>query len=237
MRKVTSYLNSSNLEIDVQPRAGLYYQRWRYCIRGFQPEFFCLRAMDHGRIDRVVSARRDWGRRMASRQPGSWYWEAMEITEQDVMNLHRMCDFLQADARERKLVISGSWFYIYSNDLSLIADISHLPWLDQDKMRVTEVHLQGQPGTIELRRPNHQLRSYFRCILLDDRRRDNLTRLLAQQPDIRLSPSLEYWVSQNRWHRTYDYHFIDHNDASICTLLALAEPRLIRRTLPIVQHK
>ena len=237
MRKATSSLNNLNLEVDVQPRASLFYQRWRYCIRGFQPEFFCLRAMDHGRIDRVVSARRDWGRRMSTRQPGSWYWEAMEITEQDVLNLHRMCDFLQADTRERKVVISGSWFYIYSNDVTLISDISHLPWLDQAKMRVTEVHLQGKPGTVTLKRARHQLRSYFRSILLDDHRRHNLARLLAQQEHIRLSPSLAYWVEQSRWHRTYDYHFIDHDDASIITLLALIEPRLIRRTLPIVEHK
>jgi len=139
----------------------------------------------------------------------------MDITEQDVMNLHRMCDFLQADTRERKLVISGSWFYIYSNDISLISDISHLPWLDQRKMRVSEVHLQGQPGTIALRRPRHQFRSYFRSIVLDDRRRDNLARLLGQQEHIRLSPGLEYWIGQNRWSRTLDYHFIDHDDASI----------------------
>lgn len=230
-------MNSLNLEVEVQPRASLYYQRWRYCLRGFQPEFFCLRAMDHARIDRVVTARRDWGKRMSTRQPGSWYWEAMEITEQDVMNLHRMCDFLQADTRERKLVISGSWFYIYSNDLTLIADMSHLPWLDQQRMRVTEVQLQGQPGTVGLKRPRHQLRSYFRSILLDDRRRDNLVRLLTQQQHIRLSPSLAYWTGTARWHRTYDYHFIDHDDASIITLLALVEPRLIRRTLPIVAHK
>ena len=230
-------MNNLNLEVDVQPRASLFYQRWRYCIRGFQPEFFCLRAMDHGRIDRVVSARRDWGRRMSTRQPGSWYWEAMEITEQDVFNLHRMCDFLQADTRERKVVISGSWFYIYTNDRSLVSDISHLPWLDQAKMRVTEVDLQGQPGTLALKRARHQLRSYFRSILFDDQRRDNLARLLAQQEHIRLSPSLQYWVEQSRWRRTYDYHFIDHDDASIITLLALIEPRLIRRTLPIVEHK
>jgi len=218
-------------------RSTLFYNRYRLCIRGHQPEFFCLRAMDHGRIDRVVSARRDWGRRMSSRQPGSWYWEAMEITEQDVMNLHRMCNFLQADTRERKVVISGSWFYIYTNDVSLITDISHLPWLDQAKMRVCEVHLQGQPGTVALKRARHQLRSYFRSILFDDQRRHNLTQLLAQQKHIRLSPSLAYWVQQARWHRTFDYHFIDHDDASIITLLALIEPRLIRRTLPIVAHK
>ena len=161
----------------------------------------------------------------------------MEITEQDVMNLHRMCDFLQSDVRERKVVISGSWFYVYSNDLSLISDISHLPWLDQAKMRVSEVQLQGQPGTVTLKRARHQLRSYFRSIMLDDQRRDNLTRLLVQQEHIRLSPSLQYWVGANRWFRTYDYHFIDHDDASIITLLALIEPRLIRRTLPIVEHK
>lgn len=237
MKKVTSSLNSLNLASDVQRRSQLYYGQYRYCLRAYQPEFFCLRNMDHGRIDHIVGLRRDWGRRMNTRQPGSWYWQAMEITEQDVTNLHAMCDWLQADTRDRKLVIAGSWFYVYTNDDSLVQDIAQLPWLDTSKMKVSRVELQGRPNTVGLKRPRHAMRSFFRSILLDDRRRENLTRLLQQQENIRLSPSLLYWISTTRWTRTYDYHFIDHDDHSIVTLLALVEPRLIRRTLPIVQHK
>lgn len=237
MRKVTSSLNSLNLASDVQKRPQLYYSRYRYCLRAYQSEFFCLRNMDHGRIDHIVGLRRDWGKRMNTRQPGSWYWQAMEITEQDITNLHTMLDWLQADTRDRKLVIAGSWFYVYTNDDSLVQDIAQLPWLDASKMKISRVEVQGSPGTVGLKNPRHAMRSFFRSILLDEQRRANLTRLLAQQQDIRLSPSLTYWMDQTRWSRTYDYHFIDHDDTSIITLLALLEPRLIRRTLPIVAHK
>lgn len=230
-------MNNSNLEPEVQYRSQLFYGQYQYCLRGYQAEFFCLRNMDHGRIDHIVGLRRDWGQRMSIRQPGSWYWQAMEITEQDITNLHTMLDWLQADTRERKLVIAGSWFYIYSNDESLIEDIAQLPWLDGSKMKVSRVEVRGKPGTVGLKHARHAMRSYFRSILLDDRRRDNLVRLLTQQQHIRMSPSLAYWTETARWHRTFDYHFIDHDDANIITLLALVEPRLIRRTLPIVEHK
>ena len=230
-------MNNSNLVREQIDRSTLFYNRYRLCVRGYQPEFFCLRAMDHARIDHIVGLRRDWGKRMNVRQPGSWYWQAMEITEQDITNLHAMCDWLQADERERKLVIAGSWFYIYTNDDSLVQDIAQLGWLDADKIKITEVNLHGQPNTVNLKHARHAMRSYFRSLLMDDRRRDNLVRLLTQQENIRLSPSLAFWVQSSRWHRTYDYHFIDHDDSSVITLLALVEPRLIRRTLPIVAHK
>lgn len=230
-------MSNSNLAPEIAYRPNLYYGQYDYCLRAYQPEFFCLRDMDHARIDHLVGLRRDWGRRMQSRQPGSWYWQALEITENDIDNLHVMCDWLQSDARDRKLIIAGSWFYVYTNDRTLIDDLTQLPWLDTSKFKLTQVHLRGQPGTVTLRRPRHGLRSHFRSIVLDERRKNNLSNILAQQQGIRLSPSLLHWIDNPKWHRTAEYHFIDHDDHGIITLLALIEPRLIRRTQQIMEHK
>lgn len=230
-------MSNSNPAPKPHRRTDLYYGRYRYCLRGYQAEFHCLRELNHARIDNIMAARREWGRKIQHRQPGSWYWSQLEITQEDVDNLHAMCRFLLGDDRERKLVISGSWFYVYTNEIEFLADVMALPWLDQDRLQLTQVELFGQPDTIVRHEPRHRMRSYLRSMILDERRRETLGQLLAQQRDIRLSPSLQHWVDHPRWSRTMDYHFIDHDDASIITLIALVEPRLIRRTLPIVQHK
>lgn len=237
MKKVISYLSNSNLAVRTQQRAEFYYGHYRWCLRGYLPEMHCLRELSHSRIDTIMAARREWGRKIQLRQPGSWYWSQLDITQDDVANLHAMCDFLLEDDRERKLVISGSWFYIYSNDQSLLETMAALPWLPQDRLQLTEIELYGQPNTVTRKHVRHRMRSYFRSMILDDRRRTTLGTILKRQPDVRLSPSLQHWVDHPRWSRTLDYHFIDHDDSGIITLLSLIEPRLIRRTLPIVAHK
>lgn len=218
-------------------RNALYYGQYRWCLRGYQPEFHCLRQLDHTRIDRIMRARKEWGRQIHTRQPGSWYWSQLEITDADVANLHSMCDFLLDDDRERKLVISGSWFYFYANDLSFLHAVMALPWLDQDRLKCTEVELHGQPNAVIRQQARHRMRSYLRSMILDERKRTTLVNILGQQEHIRLSPSLQYWVDHPRWNRVLDYHFIDHDDSGMITLLSLIEPLLIRRTLPIVEHK
>jgi hypothetical protein len=230
-------LSSSSLEPKTQIRNRLFYDRWCYCFKAYQPEFFCLRRLDHAHIDHVISIRKDWGKRMASRQPGSWYWSSVSISDQDQDNLHAMCDWLLQDTRPRKLVISGSWFYIYTDRRDLVHDLANLPWLDASRMGLTQVQLAGDPGTITLQQPRYQLRSYFRSLFLEDKRRENLVQILRNQELIRLGPALQRWADHGRHSRTYDYYFIDHDDMGIITLLSLIEPRLIRRTLPIVADK
>ena len=230
-------MNNLNLSPKAHRRTNLFFGQYRYCLRGYQPEFHCLRRLSHSSIDIIMRARREWGRQMHQRQPGSWHWAPLEITDLDVANLHAMCNFLLGDSRERKLVISGSWFYFYTNDRSFVIAVMGLPWLDQDRLQWSEVELYGHPNAVIRQQTQHGLRSYFRNLILDDRKRVTLVTILKQQEDIRLSPSLRQWVEHPRWSRTLDYHFIDHNDSSILTLLGLIEPHLIRRTLPIVAHK
>lgn len=230
-------MNSSNPSPRTHRRTELYYGQYRWCLRGYQSEFHCLREPSHARIDNIMRARREWGRKIHQRQPGSWYWSQLQITDQDVANLHSMCDFLLEDDSERKLVIAGSWFYFYTNDLSFVKAVMGLPWLDQDRLQWSEVELYGQPDTIVRHEPRHRMRSYLRSMILDERKRTTLVNILQQQQDIHLSPGLRQWIEHPRWIRVLDYHFIDHDDSGIITLLGLIEPRLIRRTLPIVAHK
>jgi hypothetical protein len=148
-----------------------------------------------------------------------------------------MCDWLLADKRERRMTIAGSWFYVYTNDQTLVDDLAALPWLDQDRMLFTQINLVGRPGTVRLQQASYQQRTYFRSLILDQRLRETLRNLLKNQEDIRISPGLSQWMKHPKWSRTFDYHFIDHNGQGILTMLALLSPRLIRRTMPIVADK
>lgn len=237
MKKATSYLNSSNLSPRIKQRTDRFYGKYDHCLRAYQTEFFCLRKLDHDAIDRVVRMRQEWGRNLRqTSQPGSWSWVSMNISDDDIYNLHAMCDFLLTDTRERKLVISGSWFYIYTNDTSLIDDVSALPWLDPTKMEWTAVELIGQPGTIPRKTALHQYRTYLRSITVSSQQKKGLETLL-ESADVRSSPALKHWFKRDSWIKTWDYYFVDHDDNSWLLMLSLIAPGIIRKTVKIVEHK
>lgn len=194
--------------------------------------------MDHDMIDRVIARRKEWGRRMVhSSQPGSWAWRELDITDQDIKNLHIMCDFLSQDARDHKIMISGNWIYVYANDISLLNDIAVLDFLDPKKMLYTQVKLIGSPGTIVQKNPRYQKRSFFRSTLVTPSQRQSLLNFLENQESVRISPALEYALSQDFMTRTMDYFFVDHDDDSVLVMMSLIVPNIIRKTLPIQAYK
>ena len=169
--------------------------------------------------------------------PGSWVhaWAKADITDQQVANLHAMCDFLVNDARPRKLMISTDVVYIYTTDATLVRDVMALPYIKDAVHR--QVHIQGKPNTVRLKHPRHAWRSYFRQQLITAEQKNNLIKFLTAQPNVRLSPSMKWFLTSSHQTRVFDYFFVDHDDSSLLTMLALIMPGLVRRTLPIVTDK
>ena len=102
-------------------RAVPWHGQWYFCGRFRLAECHALRRLDHDWIDRVIRMRRTWGQRLVPNYGGSWRsgWEPIRITDDDVMALHTMCDFLTADTTPRKIMISDNHLYVYANDLDL----------------------------------------------------------------------------------------------------------------------
>lgn len=235
----TSSLIELNKFVTVQHvlRTDLWFQRYDHCIKFTINEAGSLRGLSHTNIDKTVSMRREWGRvRHAGRNPGSWQdqWQPLIITDQDVDNLHQLCDFFQADQRDRKISISGDTMYVYTTDTDLIRDICNLKIIKN--ISETQVLLHGTPGTVRLKNPKYQYRSYMRSIALKEPVADNIKNFLKVQEEIGLSPSLKHWLT-DRWKFILDYYFIDHNEHSTINMLRLIDPRLIRKTVPIVADK
>lgn len=218
-------------------RTDLFHGQWQYRLKAYQPEFSCLRRLDHDYIDRVIHVRRSWGQTLRQPQPGSWRWVGLDITDSVVQNLHRMCDFLMASKSERKLVIAQSWFYVYSNDLDWLERMSELSWLDPKLVELSSVQLIGSPGLLIRKKPGHNKRSWFKCQELSEKQKLALKTLLGSYEDIRVSPALQDYMDQSHRYRMMDYYFVDHNDDSLQIMLALIEPGLIRKTVAIIQHK
>lgn len=218
-------------------RNRLWFDRYDHMARIFLPEACCLRTLDHDRINRVLDAREHWGQKLIVRNPGSWVagWEKLTITNHMRESLHAMADFLLARSGQYKLTLSGDCLYIYSTSPQLMLEIRQLSWLDQERMSFSQVQLSGPAGAVLLKEPVHAWRSYLRGRLVDEQLVSRLSRLLDTSPATG-SRSLQESLRRG-WSRFHDYYYIDYDDPSFLTMLALISPGLVRKTLPIIQHK
>ena len=219
-------------------RPNLWFREYDHCLRFYINEGSVLRYKNHDVIDRVIARRKEWGRVMShSPQPGSWAWRPLEITDQDLRNLHQMCDFFLHEKRTYKIMIFGNWVYIYTKDPTLLDDISRLDLLDPTQMIRTQLRLIGKPDTIVQKNPRYAKRSFFRNLSLSQNQKDSMFNFLATQDRIRISPALKHAMSSQYITRTMDYFFIDHNDDAVLIMLSLIVPNIIRKTLPITAYK
>jgi hypothetical protein len=158
-----------------------------------------------------------------------------EITEEVEQNLYDFADILRNSGADLKLVVSTNYGWVYTNDLILIGQLKTLRMLTGK--RYTEAVVDRPKNTIRLKNPKHNYRSYFKITKLTGQQKHNLINFLNnQQPSIRISPALAEWTT-SAFHRTQDYFFVDHNDMSWLTMLALVQPGIIRKTQQIILAK
>jgi len=220
----------------IKSRSQPWHGRYDHCVRFVIPEASVLRYLDAKRIDKIIAWRREWGRKVMT-NPGSWVhaWAKADITDQQVVDLHAMCDFLVNDARPRKLMISTDVVYLYTTDETLVRDVMSLPYV-QNAVHY-QARIQGPPNTVLLKNPRHAWRSYFRQQLITAEQKHSLVKFLTAQSDVRLSPSMKWFLISGHQTRVFDYYFVDHDDSGFITMLSLIAPGIIRRTLPIVTDK
>jgi hypothetical protein len=158
-----------------------------------------------------------------------------EITEKTISDLHGLANLLLNISADFKLVVSVNTAHVYTNDLTLIDQISDLSGIThKDYSRAV---ICRPKDTIRLKNPRHQFRSYIKRTKITNEQKDYLTDFLYNQRDyIRVSPALQTWIDRP-FHRTEDYFFIDHADMSWLTMLSLVRPGLIRKTMQIIPTK
>jgi hypothetical protein len=158
-----------------------------------------------------------------------------DITDQTVIDLHNLADLLLDTPHEFKLIVSANQAHVYTNHVDLIDQLSDLDILCQKEY--SRAVITRPRDTIQLKNPRYQYRSYFRSAKLTDQQKDHLVNfLINQQSHARISPALSGWTVAP-FHRTQEYFFVDHDNMTWLTMLALVRPGLIRKTMQIISAK
>lgn len=240
MSKDTLFLTS--LQFKPVRKDRLFYGQFEYCMGFHLDEASCLRQLDHVIIDEVMERRIQWReiaqqRWINGRQNHGMIlrrrWRA--ITEKTVQDLHAVADQLLNTQAEFKLVVTVDQGYVYTNDLSLINQLSSLPELNYKTY--ARAQITRPKNTIALRNPRHQFRTYFKTVKLSTEQKDYLMDFLYNQRNVvRVSSALQRWIDQP-FNRTQDYFFVDHDTESWLTLLGLVHPGIVRKTMHIIAAK
>jgi hypothetical protein len=225
----------------------LFYDRFQYCISFGLAEITCLRdqELDCARISRMLDRRKQW--QEAAQQRWATLGQKQnthptiltrlhnEITEEVEQNLYDFADILRNSGVDFKLVISSNCGWVYTNSVELIGQLKPMRMLTGKKY--SKAVIDRPKNTILLKNPQHQFRSYFKITKITSQQKHTLINFLTnQQSSIRISPALGEWIT-SAFHRTQDYFFVDHNEMSWLTMLALVHPGIIRKTQQIIQAK
>lgn len=213
-------LSLSNNNIVKDKRNSLYYGQFRYVALFFLKEASVLRDLDARSIDRTIDFRNNW---------------KIRVTNDERQRLHETAAHITSLTNPFKTNISYNWIYFYTNSL---ADIDILarnsPLTKQGKIR--EVVITHDKSVVGLKNPQHLYRTYIKSHRPEPHQRESLKAFVDHNSsEIRVSPGLREFLNDNKRYWLTDGYFIDHNDQRMITALALINPNLIRKTLPIVQ--
>jgi hypothetical protein len=220
-----------------------FYDRFNYCLGFCLDEASCLRQLDHDAIDDSMTRRKQWReiaqqRWVNGRQKHGVFLgrrHQKEITDKTVNDLHAVAEQLLKTQAEYKLVVSVNQGYVYTNDLTLIDQLSDMPELTHKTY--TQAQVTRPKNTIQLKNAQYKFRSYFRSIKLTAQKKDQLLNFLHnQQTHVRLSPALSQWLDQP-FNRTQDYFFVDYVTESWLTMLNLVHSGIVRKTMHIIPAK
>jgi hypothetical protein len=220
----------------------LFYNQFKYSIGFTLDEASCLRNLDHASIDNMIERRRYWREISQQRWNHNKHISTSiitsrqkDITDKTVGDLHELAEILLNTFSDFKLVVSINHAQVYTNDIQLVDQLDNLDSLHNKHYSLAEI--TRPPNTIRLKNPKHQYRSYFKISKISEQQKDSLVKFLTNQQDfIRLSPALITWID-GPFHRTQDYFFIDHNEMSWLTMVALVCPGLVRKTQQIISAK
>ena len=233
------FLINSNLKFKRTIKDRLFYDLYQYSISFHLDEVSALRELNHQHIDLIIARRRQWREISLQRWTNSVQSNkniitrrAKDITDENVTNLHALTDVLLRSRVDFKLVTSVSSAWIYTNDIKLLEDVDRLDFLSWKTY--SEAVVDRPKNTIKLKAPNHRYRSYLKCVKLSDEEKTHLCNFFTNQHGhARISPALLKWMDE-RWHRTQDYFFVDHDDESWLVMLSLIKPSMIRKTVELI---
>ena len=219
----------------IEHRDRLYYDQYLYCLSFQQPELYCIRGLPgEQQLDAYINQRKHYEHLGI----GSRRIDSTKFTPEVREKLHQTQDVLLKCTVPFKLVVSGRYGSLYTNDTALIDTVSGLDYLQIGNVRTAVLSLPRD--TVVIRNPKFQYRTYFKERELTDDRKETLRNwIAAQQDEIRPSPATRSWLAINKvsWRSKYmqRYYYVEHNSPQYETMLNLVVPGYVRKTVPVIR--
>jgi hypothetical protein len=147
--------------------------------------------------------------------------------------LYKLAELLNTHRSEIKLVVSGKYGYVYTNNVQLL--LSVITNFSQHVQQLRHACIVRPKNTVSLRNSPHQYRTYFREKSINQTEKQQLLTFLQTQTEWRVSKALlkrltrssPMWMSRS--------YFVDHNTESEVVMLSLIVPGILQMTMPVVE--
>lgn len=163
-----------------------------------------------------------------------WAWKHIEINDNIKKNVHTAFDQLKNITNPYKKTVYSNWVYFYTNDVDDINSLTNGPMKQVGS--ITQAVITHERGTVGHLDPKYKYRTYFTSHRPTPEQIETFHQFVTNcGDDVKISPGFKEWLNSNHRYWVLDHHYIDHNDTKILTMIALINPRLIRKTKPIVK--
>ena len=223
----------------------LFFDQYCYSLKLHVKDFSCLREMRNSTktqtevefiVTKRFAKRLSYDRFWTYTEPGTAILNTTDEQTTTKMRLDNLIDILGVlwpIRNQVKIMFSGDWGYIYSNDKDLLIKIDDLPYVQG--YYIKEAVVSRSKDTVVLKSSPYRFRSYFAYKNYDEDKKARILDYLKNQPDVKISKGLNRWLKYkiSDWSRRH--YYFDHNDAKIELMLRLIFPDLIRITMPIIE--
>jgi len=223
----------------------LYFDQYLYSFKLHLKDFSCLREIRNSTktqtevefiVTKRFAKRLSYDRFWTYTEPGSAILNTTDeqtTTKMRLDNLIHILGILWPVRNQVKIIFSGDWGYIYSNDRDLLIQINNLHYVTG--YYIKEAVISKPKNTVVLKSSPYRFRSYFAYKKYNDAGKERILDYLKNQPDIKISRGLHRWLKYRTSDWSRRHYYFDHNDTKIELMLRLIFPDVIRITMPIIE--
>jgi len=216
--------------IKTESRDRLYFDQWQYAFVFFVREAHLLRCRDVDQVRKQATMLKKWAH-LQDRYAGN-----------TVPNLVAALTYINSIAEPFKLILSGNWITIYTNDANLADNfLANCNFVLPAQTRLKQAVVDRPRDTVLLLDPTYKLRSYFKSQQFPGSKIPALREFFAAQgnaiqPSAAMQRFLRGTWRGNHNHWLPDHYYVDYDNPVYATMLALIMPRPFRKTMTIVQR-
>lgn len=231
--------SSINLNPKIKFSDKLFFDQYKYCIKGELPWIEVCKSLNNTRIKSLLDM---WDSHRYYRKKvnfgGSWKnKEDYYLPELLEPNLYIANQWFVNNQQNVKLQFFRDKVFIYTSNQDHLNELVDLNIYNE--LSITEISLDRPRDTVKARYPGFTVRVYFRPMHITHNQRESLINFITtNESEIRTNVGLERFINLDPKRYNYytlrDYFFVDLRDERLLSVLELMCPGLVRKTVDII---